>query len=337
MRAPQRRHGRRRALALLAALAPLAPLHAAFAQPADRVRRIGMLFSFDEGDPEAARRLAMVRAGLAALGWVEGRTLAIDVEYGGTDSARTRARAAALVARAPDVLFGSSTPILRALQQQTRTTPIVFAGVSDPVGDGFAASLTRPGGNITGFQSFDPPTAGKWLELLKEVVPTLGQATVIFNPDTAPHGLFMPALAAAAPLVGLVLAAAPVRSAGAIDAALAAAAHGGNGGLVVMPDVFMMGYRAPIIALAARHRVPAVYSQPLWAAEGGLMAYGPDYAELYRRSADYIDRILKGADPAALPVQAPSRFELVFNLATARALGIAVPATVLARADAVIE
>lgn len=325
---------RRESIILLATTAAAYPL-AARAQPAGPTRRIGVLMGSAEGDPVMQSRLKSFREALRQLNWIEGSNLRIDFRWGGGDPVRIRAQAADVVALAPDAIFTTSTPPTRALQQATRTIPIVFAGVADPVGDGFVVSLSKPGGNITGFSNMDAAMAGKWMQLLKEITPGVRRIAVLYNPDTAPHSVFLPALEAAALPLGVTLVRAAVREPEGIDGAIAGLA--GDASLAVMPDVFTTLNRASIIAAAARHRVPAVYPFAFLAVEGGLIAYGPDGGDQFWRAAAYIDRVLKGARPADLPVQAPAKFDFVINQKTARAQGIVMPPSILARADEVIE
>jgi putative ABC transport system substrate-binding protein len=231
----------------------------------------------------------------------------------------------------------SNTPPARALKQATQTIPIVFVGVSDPIGDGLVTNLSKPGGNITGFSSFDVIMAGKWLQILKEIVPHLARVTVMFNPDTAPHSIFLPALEIAAPSVGVKLARATVHDEVEIESAIAALADDPTAGLVIMPDVFLAGHRAMIYTLVAQHRVPTIYGPRYHADAGGLLAYGPDLVDEHRLAASYVDRILKGETPGDLPVQTPTKFEFVINLKAAKVLGINIPVPLLGRADEIIE
>jgi putative tryptophan/tyrosine transport system substrate-binding protein len=306
------------------------------AQQAGRVRRIGVLMGIAESDREGQTRLTAFRQGLQDLNSPESRNIRIDYRWGAGDAARIKDYAAELIGLAPDAILATNTPTVRALQQATQAIPIVFAGLSDPVGDGFVASLSKPGGNITGFSSLDPAIAGKWLQLLKEIAPGIVRIAVIFNPDTAPHSIYLPAIEAAAPSLAVTLSRATVREAGAIEGAIATLGQPGSG-LVVMPDVFTFGHRKLIYGLAAQYRVPTVYPFRYHPADGGLMSYGSDITNQFRQAAAYIDRIFHGAKPADLPVQAPTKFELVINLKTAKALGLDVPPMLLARADEVIE
>lgn len=310
---------------------------AARAQQDARTRRIGILMGTAESDPEAQARVAAFRRGLQDLKWVEGRNIRIDLRWGTGDAIRVKAYAAELASLAPDVILATNTPTVRALQQATRAIPTVFVGLADPVGDGAVTSLSKPDANITGFSSFDTSIAGKWLQLLKEISPNTVRVAVIFNPDTAPHSLFMPALEAAAPSVGLKLIRAIVRDAAAIENAIGTLQREPGAGLVVMPDIFVTGHRELVIALAVRNRVPTIYPFRYWVAQGGLLAYGPDIVDQFRRVATYVDRILHGAKPADLPVQAATKFELAINLKTAKAVGLTIPQSLLVRADEVIE
>lgn len=245
--------------------------------------------------------------------------------------------AAELVALDPEVLLADTTPSLEALRRQTRTIPIVFVNVADPIGQGFVASLARPGGNITGFSAFDAPMASKWLGMLTQIIPPIARVAVLFNPATAPFaGLMLRAIEEAAPSFAVTVRAAPVNGNSEVETMMAGLARE-HGGVLVLPTVFTMSHRDAIITLAAKHRLPAVYPYPFFAAEGGLMSYGLDIVDQHRRAADYVDRILKGAKPGDLPVQLPTKFELVINLKTANALGLAVPDKLLALADEVIE
>jgi len=296
------------------------------------------LHALAESDPEVQKRVAVFRQGLETLGWTENRNIQIAHRFSDGDFARMQAYTAELVNSAPDLIVASSTPVVAALKQATPTIPIVFSVVNDPVGQGFVTSLARPGGNITGFTFVDFALIGKWLEMLKEIAPGVGRMRLIFNPQTAPHyPVYLREFgAAAAPLAALV-SAAPVHDKNQLEAAVTAFAREPSSGLVVAPDPFINTNRGLIIALVERHRLPAVYSFRQYVSEGALMSYGPDTADIVRRSASYVDRILKGEKPADLPVQAPTKYELVINLKTAKALGITIPPSLLARADEVIE
>jgi putative ABC transport system substrate-binding protein len=307
------------------------------AQQSDRTRLIGVLWGLAESDPEAMRRTATFRDGLRDLGWIEGRNIRMDIRWGNGDVRRMQAHAEELASLKPDLLLGSSTPTLKALHQATGTVPIVFVSVSDPVGDGFVRSLQRPGGNITGFSNYDPAIAGKWLEFLKDIAPRTERVGIVFNPDTAPHSLFLPALRSAAAILSLEIDPAPVTDTSEIDKAAASFGRGSGHALVVLPDSFTFGRRDLITAVAARHQLPAIYPFRVFTAAGGLLSYGVDLGAQYRPAAGYVSRILNGEKPADLPVQAPTKFELVINLRSAKALGLNVPPTLLARADEVIE
>ncbi|KSV82912.1 hypothetical protein N181_27060 [Sinorhizobium fredii USDA 205] len=327
---------RREVLVLLgssAAFCRVAP-----AEEQNRVRRIGLLMASAESDPDGQARVKAFRDALQDLGWVEGRNLQLDRRWaaGGVD--RFRTYAAELVALAPDLVLGDATPSVAALLRETKTIPIVFCRVGDPVGSGFVKSLARPGGNMTGFTAFEASMGPKWLELLKDASPGLVHVALLFNPKTAPHveSLFLRSIEAAAPSLGIVAVPARVQSSAAIKDAIRAIGQA-NGGLAAMPDTFLVDHRGLITKMAAQHHVPAIYTNRVFAAEGGLLSYGFDVPDMYRRAASYADRILRGARPSELPVQAPTRFQLVINLKTANALGLTIPPTLLARADEVIE
>jgi putative ABC transport system substrate-binding protein len=307
------------------------------AQQNERVRRIGVLVASSADDAEFQARVAAFNEGLAQLGWTEGRNVRIDTRWATTNADDLRKHAAELAASTPDVLVGASgTTTVAALLQATRTVPIVFAIVIDPVGAGFVANLARPGGNATGFTMFEYGMSGKWLELLKEIAPGVTRAAVLRDPAIASGIGQFGAVQAVAPSLGVELSPIDVRAAPEIERALTAFAGIENGGLVVTGSPSSTLHRELIIALAARHKLPAVYWQRFVTA-GGLMSYGPDLLDEYGRAAGYVDRILKGEKPADLPVQAPTKYELVVNLKTAKALGLTVPPSLLARADEVIE
>jgi putative tryptophan/tyrosine transport system substrate-binding protein len=311
---------------------------AARAQQGDRMRRIGVLMSLAETDPEAQARIAAFRKGLQTLGWAEGRNVRIDIRWAASDAGLMQRFAKELIALQPDLILSHNTPTTASLLQQTRTIPIVFVIVSDPVGSGFVASFPRPGGNITGFTNIEPTMAGKWLELLKEIAPSVARVALLFNPATTPYAeYYLGPLKAAAASFAVEAIAAPVRDAPGLESVVAAHAREPNSGLLVMPDSFMNVHSADIVSLAARHRLPAVYPFHFFAEGGGLLSYGNDLFDNFRRAADYVDRILKGEKPADLPVQAPVKFNLVINLKTARTLGLDVPPSLLATADEVIE
>jgi putative tryptophan/tyrosine transport system substrate-binding protein len=328
---------RRRAFISLLGGAAAWPL-AAPAQ-SDRVRRIGVLMGYPESDSEAQTKIAAFRDGLQKLGWTEGRNTRIDTRWATPADAESMERfAKELVALQPDLILSSTTPTTAALLQQTRTIPIVFATVADPVGSGFVASFPRPGGNVTGFVVFEASLAGKWLELLKEIVPRVNRITFLFNPATATYAEFyLNPFKAAAESFAVEAIAAPVRDRSELESVVSAQAREPNGGLIVMPDSFTDLHRAEIASLAARYRLPAVYPRRIFTEVGGLLSYGIDQLDNFRLAATYADRILKGEKPADLPVQAPTKFELVINLKTAKMLGLEVPPTLLARADEVIE
>ena len=318
---------------------PLARVRLAHAQQGERIRRIGVLMALAESDPQAQAHVARFREELQKLGWVEGRNIRIDIRWTTPRDAGSRQRfAKELVALRPDLILSSTTPTTAALLQQTRTIPIVFAVVADPVGSGFVASFSRPGGNATGFIPVEPTMSGKWLELLKEIAPRVTRVAFLFNPATAAYAeYYLTSFKAAAAALALEAIAAPVRDPSELQSAIAAQARAPHGGLVVMPDSFLVAQWAAITSLAARYHLPAVYPFRFFVELGGLLSYGNDLVDSYRRAATYADRILKGAKPGELPVQAPVKFELVINLKTAKALGLAVPSLLQQRADVVIE
>ena len=320
----------------VAAASSLGPL-VAHAQP-ERVRRVAvMLSSSDARDPEMQARFAAFREGLAQAGWNEGRNIRFDFRWPGMDARRINKEAAELVALAPDVILTGLTPAVAAMQRLSRSIPIVFANVADPVGSGLVPSLAKPGANVTGFTAVEYAIVGKWLELLNEIAPRVKRVAFLHNPKIVFTSSFFRSLAAAAPSFGVSPVAAPVRDAADIERAIAELARETDCGLVAAPEGTMSAYRPLIIELAARHRLPAVYPFNYYPRDGGLASYKPDQVDQYRRAAGYVDRILRGTKPADLPVQAPTKFELVVNLKTAKALGLNVPATVIARADEVIE
>jgi len=324
---------RRELIALLGATA-LPPV--AMAQPAARVRRIGAIRI---KNPDTTTTVAVFEAALAALGWIKGGNLQIEYRVVEPDRQQMKAAAKEIVALAPEVIHTQSTPITQELLRATQTVPIVFVHVTDPIGSGFVQSLAHPGGNVTGFTDIEPSLGGKWVQLLKEVAPALSRAAMMFNPEIAPQRgavLLVPFLEAGKPL-GIQTTPAPVNDVPEIEAAMAQLGAEPTGGLVVQPEAFMNRHRGEILALAARFRVPAIYPYSYYAAAGGLMSYGIDSSDLYRRAATYVDRVLKGANPADLPVQQPTKFELVVNVNTATALGLSMPRSLLQRADEVIE
>jgi putative tryptophan/tyrosine transport system substrate-binding protein len=327
---------RREFIRLLGGAAATWPL-AARAQQPERMRRIGVLLSTAADDSESSARTAAFLKGLQQLGWIEGRNLRIDIRWAAGDAELYRKYAAELVALAPDVILASSSPTVAALQAATRTVPIVFAHAVDPVGAGFVDSLARPGGNATGFVLFEYGISAKWLELLKEIAPALKRVAVLRDSTTAAGMGQFGAIQSVAPSFGMEVNPVSLRDPGEIERGITAFAASPNGGLIITAAPLGTLYRELIIALAARHKLPAIYSSRFFAADGGLVYYGPDLTDQYRRAAGYVDRILKGEKPANLAVQAPTKYELAINLKTARALGIRVPPSVLARADEVIE
>jgi putative ABC transport system substrate-binding protein len=327
---------RREFITLLSGTAAALPL-AARAQQGDGVRHVGVIMPFDENDPLVKPYLSAFTQALAGMGWTDGGNVRMDLRWGGGDTNRIRALAQELVGLQPDVILASGAGATAALQRETQTIPIVFAGVGDPVASGLVAKLNQPGGNITGFTDFEPALGGKWLELLSEIAPGLGRAAIMFNSETGGISIYRPPIVAAARSLKVVLIGAPVRSDVEIEAAIMALGREPGGGLVVMPQGFTLGHRAQIISAAARNNVPAVYGLSYFARDGGLLSYGADLVDIIRRAASYVDRILRGAKPAELPVQFPTKFELVINLKAAKAIGLALPPLLVARADEVIE
>jgi putative ABC transport system substrate-binding protein len=310
---------------------------AAYGQQADRVRRVGVLLPAAADDAGMQARIAAFHQGLEQSGWTIGRNVRIDTRWATTDAAEIRRHAAELAALAPDVILAHAATTVGPLLQATRTVPIVFPAVVDPVGAGFVDSLARPGGNATGFMNYEYSLSGKWLELLKQIAPGLTRVAVLRNAATASGPGQFAAVQAMAPSLSVEVNPVNVRDAGEIERDVAAFARAPNGGLIVTASPAAQLHRDLIVALAARHKLPAVYFDRLFVAAGGLIAYGPDQIDMYRRAAGYVDRILKGEKPADLPVQAPTKYELAINLKTANALGLAVPQTLLANADEVIE
>jgi putative ABC transport system substrate-binding protein len=301
------------------------------------VRRIGVLMAFDENEHVAKIWVSAFIQALARLGWTDGRNVRMDLRWGGVDINRIRALAHELVGLQPDIILTGGTPAIVALQRETRTIPIVFEGGPDPVTAGIVEQLNQPGGNVTGFATLEASLGGKWLELLSEIAPGLKRVAIMFNPDTALVSTYMPALETAARSLKVVPIIAPVHSDVEIENAILALGREPGGGLVVIPDIFVTAHRVPIILAAARNNVPAVYYRSDYPRDGGLLSYGVDNVDLWRRTASYVDRILRGAKPAELPVQFPTKFEMVVNLKTAKALGLAVPPSIMLRADEVIE
>jgi len=310
---------------------------AAHAQQGERMRRIGILLNASTDDPQYQAWVAAFLQALALLGWTIGRNVRIDTRWAGPNAAEIRRHAAELIALPPDVILAHGAGPVAALLQATRTVPIVFPVVVDPVGAGFVDSLARPGGNATGFMAFEYGISGKWLELLKDIAPRVTRAAVLRDPAIAAGSGQLGAIQAVAPSFGVELSPVNVRDAGEIERAVAAFARTPNGGLIATASALVQLHSNLIITLAARHKLPAVYADRIYVTGGGLISYGPDRIDQYRRAAGYVDRILKGEKPADLPVQAPTRYETVLNLKTAKALGLDVPATVLVRADEVIE
>jgi len=330
---------KRREFIALVGGAATRPLAARAQQPGG-MRRIGVLVGNAESDPQAQAGLAKFTKALQDLGWNVGRNIAIDYRWAAADLERMATFAKELVALKPDLIVGSTTPVVEALQRETKTIPIVFVVVSDPVGSGFVNSLPRPGGNTTGFINVESSLSGKWVELLKEVVPHLSRAALLFNPETAPFfNYFLQPFESAARASAIDPTTAPVRTSGDIERAFAELSARQDTGVVVLVDVFTArrSILDVIISAAARNRVPTIYPYRYMVAAGGLVSYGVDNPDLFRRAADYVDRILKGANPADLPVQLPTAFELAVNLKTAKSLGITIPGTVIARADEVVE
>jgi putative tryptophan/tyrosine transport system substrate-binding protein len=308
------------------------------AQQAEQIRRIAMLSGLTASDPEAQARLAAFHQGLKEVGWTAGRTLHIDFRWSSGDTAETRTLARELVELKPELIVGMTTPAVAALVNETKTIPIVFAGIIDPVGRGFVSNMARPGGNVTGMLNFEFSMGGKWLETLKQISPTVRRVALLFNPETAPYAAsFEQVIESSATSFAVEPTAAPVYDTAQLERAVIDLAAKPGGGLIVLPDVFTIGHRDLIIGLAARHRVPAVYPLRAFAVSGGLISDSGDTRDILRRIASYVDRILKGAKPGDLPVQSPTKFELVINLKTAKSLGLEIPPMLLARADEVIE
>jgi putative ABC transport system substrate-binding protein len=328
---------RRETIIALVALGAV-PL-AAGAQQTGQMRRIGVLMGLAESDPQAQARVAAFRKGLQTLGWAEGRNVRIDIRWAATSDTPAMQRfAKELVALKPELILSHNTPTTATLLRYTRTTPIVFVVVSDPIGSGFVASFARPGGNVTGFTNIEPTMAGKRLELLKEIAPRVTRVAFLFNPATASYAeYYLSPFKAAAAAVAMEAIPTPVRNTSELESAIAAQAHTPNGGLVVMTDAFLVTHRAKITSLAAHYRLPAVYPFRDFIEVDGLLSYGNDLYDNFQRAATYADRILRGATPNELPVQAPVKVELVINVKTAKALGLTIPPSLLLRADQVVE
>jgi len=303
------------------------------AQQTNRPRRIGLLMTIAEKEPEAQARLSAFRAGLREKGWIEGRNIQIEYRFAAGEPERARAAAGDLVKLAPDVILANGRAILAALKQATTTIPIVFVLVPDPVGDGFISSLAKPGGNLTGITNFEYDMGGKWVGFLKEVAPRVSRTLLIFNPESAPYARHF--LESAKQGVDATLA--PVKDDREIERAFSEVGDKTSTGVIVMPDLFTSGHRTTIISQAAANQIPTIYPFGFFAAEGGLLSYGVDNSNQFYRSATYIDRVFKGEKPSDLPVEAPTKFELMINLKTAKALGLSVPATLLSQADKIFE
>jgi len=330
---------RRDFITLLGSAVAAWPLAARAQQSADQMRRIGVLMGFPESDSQAQGYIAAFRDGLHKLGWTDGRNVRIDARWATPADADLMQRfAKELVALQPDLILSNTTPTTATLLQQTRTIPIVFATVADPVGSGFIASFPRPSGNVTGFAVSDSALGGKWLELLKEIAPRIARVAILFNPAAATYAEFwLNSFKAAAASLAVEAIVAPIRDGSELESVVAAQAREPNGGLIVMPDSFTDAHSVEITSLVARYHLPAVYAYRFFAVLGGLLSYGPDLTDNFRRAATYADRILKGEKPADLPVQAPTKYVLTINLKTAKALGLDVPWILQQRADEIIE
>jgi putative ABC transport system substrate-binding protein len=310
---------------------------AAHAQQTSAMKRMAVLMGIGEDDPEAKARLTAFREGLEKLGWKEGHNVRIDYRYAAGELDRIKSYSAEIVRMSPDVILANSGPALAALREETRTIPIVFAQVADPVASGLVDSLAYPGGNITGFTQFEPSVGEKWLETLKEIAPGMTRAAVLGNSQNPNWSASIAAIRRVAPSLSVVLTPVDVTDVSGIEVEIKSFANEANGGLVVLTDINNTVNRDIIIAMALRYRLPAIYPYRFWVESGGLISYGIDNLDLYRRAASYVDRIFKGSNPADLPVQTPNKFQLAINLRTAKALGLEVPPTLLARADEVIE
>ncbi len=329
---------RRDLMALLGGAVAAWPLTARAQQP-ERMRRIGVLMGFEQDDPEGKVWLSGFTEGLQKLGWSDGRSMRMDVRWTGSNFDLMRRFARGVVGLQPDAILAHGTRVTKILQRETQTIPVVFLLVADPVGLGFVASYAHPGGNLTGFMYADAAIVGKWLELLTETAPGVKRAAIMFNPDTAAGGgsFYLPSFQAAARSLKVEQITVPVHSDAEIETGITSLGREPGGGLVAMGDPFMLAHRAPTILAAARNKVPAVYFAPVFPRDGGLLSYGPDPGDMFRRAAPYVDRILRGAKPAELPVQAPTKFELAINLKVAKALGLTFPPFLLDSADEVIE
>jgi putative tryptophan/tyrosine transport system substrate-binding protein len=327
---------RRQFIALLGGAGAAWPFTAR-AQQHERMRRVGVLIGTAENDPESKRRVEALQRGLLEAGWIEGSNIHFEYRFAGADPERMRQFALEVVGIAPDVIVVHSNDFLSALRQATNTIPTVFAQVGDPVSSGFVDSLAHPGGNLTGFTSFESDIGGKWLQTLKEAAPEITRALVLLDPNISANLAFLRSAEKAVTTNGITVIAGAIRESSEFEHVIAALAGESHGGLVVLPSPMIAVNRKQIIAFAAKYRLPAIYPFRFFAHSGGLMSYGVDTADLYWRAASYVDRILKGMKPADLPVQAPTKYELVINLKTANALGLTIPGILLARADEVIE
>jgi putative tryptophan/tyrosine transport system substrate-binding protein len=314
-----------------------AHVHGAQAQQPDRMRRIGVLMGIAESDPEATPRIEALRNGLQQLGWIDGRNVHLDYRWTAGDLDRTLLFAKEIIELKPDIIVVHSTPAVAALRQLTSATPMVFVLVGDPIGSGFVASLPRPGGNVTGLMNVDASMAGKWLELIKEIAPKVERVALIFNPRAAPYTSYLRSFDASAPAFAVQAVATPVLDAADLENAIRALGREPNSAMFVVPDVFVQVHRELIIRLAGQYRLPAIYPYRFFVTSGGLMSYGLDTVAIFRQAASYVDRILKGAAPADLPVQAPMTFQLIVNLKAANAIGLTIPGSILMRAAEVIE
>jgi putative ABC transport system substrate-binding protein len=314
------------------------PRAASAQQSTNRMRRIGVLMAESEGDPQSQRRVVAFQDGLSKLGWLVGRTVQIDYRWAAGDIERTKHASVELLGLAPDVIVATASTSAAAVQQVSRTVPIVFIGISEPIAQGFVTSLARPGGNMTGFTNLEWTFGTKWLEVLREIAPNIGRAAIMFNPQTAPYAAsFLRSAETLAARLKMEVFAATVGQPADFEATMMLLAREPRGGLIVPPDIFTATHRKLIVDLAARYRLPAIYAFRFFTADGGLASYGVDIFDIFRLAAGYVDRILKGEKPADLPVQQPTKFETVVNLKTAKTLGLDIPATLLARADEVIE
>jgi putative ABC transport system substrate-binding protein len=328
---------RRRAfITLIGGAAACAPF-VARAQQAGRVRRIGVMISLAENDPEAQANAAALREGLQQLGWTEGRNIRTDYRWGVGDPGRARAAVKELLALSPDVIMPATTQMLAAVKDEASTVPVVFVNISDPVGTGFVDSLARPGGNVTGFTNFEYAMGEKWLQTLKEIAPGMTRVAIIANPKNPNTALYLRAIEPAATALALQLTVTPVNDGAEITRTIETFAREPNGGLLIMPDPLTITHRELIVALAGQHRLPSAYPYRFFVTSGGLLSYGIDRVDLYRRAAAYVDRVLKGAKAGDLPIQQPTKFELAINVKTAKALGLTVPPKLLFTADEVIE